>query len=164
MKITNPLTGIYFDQPPLVMIDGVIINDLTVLADINPETVEKVEVVKTPYLIGDLILHGIVNVITRSGNFSKITMPDYAVILPYRVVDKPSTITFPDYSDEKTRFSRTPDLRNTLYWNPSVKTNTNGEAEIEFWTSDLPGVYIIRIEGISGTGEKVSMHKSFTVK
>jgi hypothetical protein len=164
MRITNPLTGMYYDEPPLVMIDGVIVNDLTVLVDLNPETVEKVEVVKTPYLIGDLILHGIVNVITRSGNFSNITMPDYAVILPYRVIDKPFTITVPDYSDEKNRLSRTPDLRNTLYWNPSVKTGRNGEAEIEFWTSDLPGIYTINIQGISGTGEKVSLHKSFTVR
>ena len=98
MRITNPLTGVFYDEPPLVMIDGVIINDLTVLVDLNPEIVEKVEVVKTPYVIGDLILHGIVNVITRSGNFSNITMPDYAVILPYRVVDKPFIFTSPDYS------------------------------------------------------------------
>jgi hypothetical protein len=164
MLITNPLTGIYYVEPPLVMIDGVIINDLAVLVDLNPEIVEKIEVVKTPYLIGDLILHGIVNVITRPGNFSNITMPDYAVILPYRVIDKPSTITAPDYSDEQNRLNRTPDLRNTLYWNPSVKTGMNEEAEIQFWTSDLPGNYIINIQGISGTGEKVSLYKSFMVR
>jgi hypothetical protein len=28
MKITNPLTGVYYDVPPLVMIDGVIVNSL----------------------------------------------------------------------------------------------------------------------------------------
>jgi hypothetical protein len=164
IKIANPLTGVFYEEPPLVMIDGVIINDLTVLVDLNPETVEKIEVVKTPYLIGDLILHGIVNVITRSGNFSNITMPDYALILPYRVIDKPSTFTAPDYSDDQNRLSRKPDLRNTLYWNPSVKTNRNGEVEIEFWTSDLPGIYTINLQGISGTGEKVSLHKSFRVR
>jgi len=163
IKITNPLTGMYYDESPLVMVDGVIINDLTVLVDLDPEIVEKVEVVKTPYLIGDLILHGIVNVITRSGDFSDVTMPDYAVILPYRVIDKPSLFTAPDYSVGQTRLTRIPDLRNTLYWNPSVKTNNDGEAEIEFWTSDLPGRYIISILGISGTGEIVSLHKSFTV-
>ncbi len=164
IKITNPLTGEFYEELPLIMIDGVIINDLTVLVDLDPEIVEKVEVVKTPYLIGDLILHGIVNVITRPGDFRDVTMPDYAVILPYRVVDKPSVFIAPDYSDEEARLSRIPDLRNTLYWNPTVITNRYGEAETEFWTSDFPGTYIINILGISGTGEMVSLHKSFRVK
>jgi hypothetical protein len=164
LQITNPLTGVYYNEPPLVMIDGVMISDLSFIANLNPETVEKIEVVKTPYLIGDLILHGIVNVITRSGNFSNINMPGYAVILPYRVVEEPAIHTAPDYSDEKNRLSRTPDLRNTLYWNPSVKTDVNGKAEIQFWTSDLPGNYIINIEGISRTGEKIKLHKTFKVR
>jgi hypothetical protein len=164
VKIVNPLTGNYYAEPPLVMIDGVIINDLTVLADLNPEIVEKIEVVKTPYLIGDLILHGIVNVITRSGDFSNITMPDYAVVLPYRVIDKPDTFIGPDYDDKQSSLNRIPDLRNTLYWNPSVKTDRNGNAEIEFWTSDLPGIYEINIQGISATGEKISLDKSFRVR
>jgi hypothetical protein len=164
MQITNPMTGADFNEPPLIMIDGVIINDLNLLVDLNPELVEKIEVVKTPYLIGDLILYGIVNVITKSGDFSNSTMPDYAVILPYRVVEKPAMISLPDYSDEKQRSGRKPDLRNTLYWNPSVKTGINGEAEIEFWASDLPGSYVIDIQGISETGQKVSLQKSFTVR
>jgi hypothetical protein len=164
VKIVNPLTGNYYSEPPLVMIDGVIINDLNVLADLNPDIVEKIEVVKTPYLIGDLILHGIVNVITRSGDFSNITIPDYAVVLPYRVIDKPDIFIAPDYTDKQNSLSRIPDLRNTLYWNPSVKTDRNGEAQIEFWTSDLPGTYTINIQGISATGEKVSLNKSFMVR
>jgi hypothetical protein len=164
MQITNPLTGVYYKEPPLVMIDGVMINDMSVLADLNPEIVEKIEVIKTPYLMGDLIIHGIVNVLTRSGNFSNINMPDYAVILPFRVIEEPSTLIAPDYSDEQNRLNRTPDLRNTLYWNPSVKTDMNGKAEIKFWTSDLPGNYIINIQGISGTGEKITLHKLFIVK
>lgn len=162
--IINPMTGSYYEEPPLVMIDGVIINDLKVLADLDPELVEKIEAIKTPYLFGNLILHGIVNVITRSGDFSDITMPEYAVLLPYRVVDNADTFSGPDYSDEKKRLSRIPDLRNTLYWNPSVKTDSNGKAEIEFWTSDIPGNYTINIQGVSQTGELTSLQRSFTVR
>jgi hypothetical protein len=164
MRITNPLTGNYYNDSPLVMIDGVIINDLTILMNLDPETVEKVEVVKTPYLIGDLILHGIVNVLTEEGDFSNITMPEYAVILPYKVVDNPAVISLPDYSDKMTGLSRKPDLRNTLFWNPSVRTDRSGQAEVSFWTSDFPGTYIISIQGISESGEKISIHKSFRVR
>jgi hypothetical protein len=84
--------------------------------------------------------------------------------LPYRVVDKPDTFIAVDYTDKKNSLSRIPDLRNTLYWNPSVKMDRNEEAEIEFWTSDLPGTYTINIQGISATGEKLSLNKSFMVR
>lgn len=164
IKITNPLTGSFYLEPPLVMIDGVIINDLAALIDLDPDIVERIEVVKTPYLFGDMILHGIVNVITREGNFSDITMPEYAVILPYRVVEKPPQFTAPGYSDELKRLSRTPDLRNTLYWNPSVRTDSRGEAEVEFWTSDLPGSYNIIVNGVTGSGDRISVHRTFRIK
>lgn len=164
MKITNPLTGNFYEEPPLVMIDGVIINDLNVLADLDPGKVEKIEVVQTPYLIGDLVLHGIVNVITRAGDFSNITMPDFAAVLPYKVVDDPYVFSPSDHNNEPAALKRIPDLRNTIYWDPSVKTSINGEADIEFFASDAEGVYTINIQGISADGKKISVNKKFQVK
>jgi len=164
VKITNPLTGTFYEEPPLVMIDGVILNDLNVLVSLDPGLVEKIEVVKTPYLTGDLILHGIVNVITRSGDFSMVTMPDYAAIIPYRVVEPAYDFVSPSYYDAQTKSGRKPDLRNTLYWNPSVMTDAEGKAELEFWTPDVPGEYSITIHGISGPGKMISATKSFIVK
>ena len=164
IRITNPLTGSFYAEPPLVMIDGIIINDLNVLADLNPERVEKVEVVKTPYLTGDKILHGIVNVITKTGDFSDISMPEYAVMLPYKVVEEVPDFVAPDYSDPKVISSRTPDLRNTLYWNPLIKTDSSGKANLTFHTSDLPGNYIIDVHGISDSGKIVVVRKSFRVR
>jgi len=164
VKITNPLTGIFYEEPPLVMIDGVILNDLNVLAGLDPELVEKIEVVKTPYLTGDLILHGIVNVITRSGDFSKITMPDYAAIFPYRVAEPGYDFISPSYNEEQSGSARKPDLRNTIYWNPSVWTDPDGMAAFEFWTPDVPGRYSVTVMGISGSGKKISAIKSFNVK
>ena len=164
MKITNPLTGDFYEEPPLVMIDGVILKDLGVLVDLNPEAVEKIEVVKTPYLIGDLILHGIVNVITRSGDFNNVTLPDFAVLLPYRPVENHLFFVSPEYDNEESLRSRKPDLRNTLYWNPSLKTNNREETMAEFWTSDLPGEYLINIQGITETGALVSLSGKFRVR
>lgn len=44
------------------------------------------------------------------------------------------------------------DLRSTLYWNPSFKTDSTGTAQIEFYTSDQPADYHIIIEGIDSKG------------
>ena len=90
--------------------------------------------------------------------------PEYAAQLPYRVVDTSPEFLAPDYSDPELKQSRIPDLRNTIYWNPTVKASLYGSDILEFWTSDQPGTYTIDLEGISPAGEKISLQKSFIVK
>ncbi|WP_242135620.1 hypothetical protein [Aestuariivivens marinum] len=46
-----------------------------------------------------------------------------------------------------------PDYRNTLYWKPDMITNEKGEAEIEFYTSDINTGFIGIVEGVSGNGQ-----------
>jgi hypothetical protein len=163
-NITNPLTGKYYEEPPLVMIDGVIINDLNILAGFDPEKVEKIEVVMTPYLTGDLILHGIVNVITREGDFGDVIMQDYAAILPYRSVEAPKVFVHPAGQEPAGSRGRIPDLRNTLFWEPALKTDSRGEAEVVFRTSDQPGLYEITVCGVSEDGEWIWAKEVFRVE
>lgn len=44
------------------------------------------------------------------------------------------------------------DYRNTLYWKPDVITNTLGEAELTFYTSDINTKFTGIIEGVDGSG------------
>jgi hypothetical protein len=60
--------------------------------------------------------------------------------------------------------NRIPDYRNTLYWNPSVKSGSDGKARIEFWSSDNKSDYIINIQGINQEGEMFSVNKIIKVK
>jgi hypothetical protein len=45
-----------------------------------------------------------------------------------------------------------PDHRNTLHWQPDIRTDGDGEAEISFYTSDDKGEYVIHCEGRSCDG------------
>jgi hypothetical protein len=164
MRIINPSDNIFYEDPPLVMIDGVNINDLTLLANLDPETVEKIDIVKTTYLVGNFKLYGIVNVITRKGNFKGLTLPDYAAKLSYRVIEPEVSFYSPDYSESGKSQSRTPDLRNTLFWNPSIKPDKEGKVRIEFWTSDVAADYIINIQGIDASGKPFSFKKVIHVE
>jgi hypothetical protein len=164
MRIVNPFSGTFYDKPPTVLIDGVVINDMSVLAGIDPEVVERIDILKTPYLTGDFIHNGIVHVITIPGKFSNITLPDYAVRLPYRVTESVPVFSAPDYPDPVKKESRIPDFRNTLYWNPSAKPDKEGRIILEFWTSDLAGDYLIDIEGITPDGRPVSIRKTIEIR
>ena len=57
----------------------------------------------------------------------------------------------PIYTKEEQEYSF-PDFRNTLYWNPEVITDKNGEASITFHCSDLDANFIGIIEGVGVNG------------
>ena len=45
-----------------------------------------------------------------------------------------------------------PDFRSTIYWNPNVKLNENGEGNVSFYASDIPTSYRVNLEGITIKG------------
>ena len=59
--------------------------------------------------------------------------------------------------------SNLPDYRSTLYWNPLIKTDENGNATISFRTSDVDGRYKVTIEGMTSEGEIFRIIKLLTV-
>jgi hypothetical protein len=69
---------------------------------------------------------------------------------------KPSKFYSPDYSKEEDNNAVSYDTRTTLLWNPSVKTDKDGNAQIEFYTSDRVTRFNIVIEGYTNTGEHIS--------
>lgn len=164
ITISDPVENKVYDKPPLLLIDGVVVKDPAVIANLDPELVEKIDAVKSRYFIGEYMFYGLVNVITRAGDFSNITLPDYAVRLPYRITEPVNAFSSPDYSLQEKRQSRIPDFRNTLYWNSSVVPDKEGKAKADFWTSDIKSDYEISIQGVNFSGEFVSCRKTMKIK
>jgi hypothetical protein len=164
ISVVDPFGNSIFDDPPSLMIDGVIIKNPSIIATLDPELVEKMDVIREKYFVGDYSFYGIVNVITKAGDFSYVSLPNYAIRLKYRVIDPVVTFASPDYSSAEMKASRTPDFRNTLYWNSSVKPDKDGKFRIEFWTSDIKSDYEINIQGITSGGESLSFRKIIKVK
>jgi len=152
-----------YNEPPGLFIDGVLINDPALIANLDPDLVERIDVVKETYLIDDYFFFGIINVITEAGDFSNIALPDHAIRLPYRVTEPVNAFLSPDYSTSESEQKRIPDFRNTLYWNPSVKKDTGNKISVEFCASDLPGDYILDIQGITAQGDKMSLNKTIRI-
>jgi hypothetical protein len=153
-----------YDSPPGLFVDGVMIKDPAVIAGIDPEIVEKIDVIRVKYYVGDYLFNGIVNIITKAGDLSNVTLPDYAIRMPYKVIDQFSSFISPDYSSAAIKKSRIPDFRNTLYWNPSLRPDKDGRARVEFWTSDIVSEYKVDIQGITKDGKVVTIQKIIKVK
>jgi hypothetical protein len=84
--------------------------------------------------------------------------------LSYRVADPVYCFSSPDYSTDEKKASRIPDYRNTLYWNPCVRPDRNGKAQVEFWSSDNASSYLINMQGITQEGKAFSLNKIIWVK
>lgn len=164
VEVIDPVGKSRYNMPPGLFIDGIKINNASVLADLDPELVEEIDVVSDKYIVGDYLFFGIVNVITRDGNFNNIDLPEGAVRLNYRITDPSFSYVTPDHSPEVTKSGRIPDLRNTLYWNPSIIPGIDGKIRIEFWTPDYRTDYKVNIQGIARNGTPVSFKKSIGVK
>jgi len=149
---------------PTLMIDGVIISDPSLIVNLDPELVEKIDVIKSKYEVGHYVFTGIINVITKSGDFSGVSLPDYMIRMPYRVTEPVLTFVSPDYSSVEVKENRVPDYRNTLYWNPLIAPDKDGKSVLEFWSSDNKGDYIINIQGVTQRGNILSAEKVIRVR
>ncbi|MBP6759920.1 MAG: hypothetical protein KA133_11765, partial [Flavobacterium sp.] len=54
--------------------------------------------------------------------------------------------------DEVTITDSLPDFRNTLFWKSDIITDKDGEANVDFFCSDINSLFIGNIEGVSGNG------------
>lgn len=164
MAIFDPVGKTVYKKPPGLFIDGVVVNDPAVIAGLDPGLVEKIDAVTDLYVVGDYCFFGLVNLITLAGDFSCVSLPPYAVKLNYRSVDEVRSFLSPDYTTDEKKASRIPDLRNTLYWNPSVKPDNDGSFRIELWAPDNAGSYEINLQGISNKGIPIAIQKSIKVE
>jgi hypothetical protein len=164
ITISDPLSNRLYETPPALMVDGVFISNASIIANLDPEIVEKIDVVNEQYFVGDYSFFGIVNVISKAGDYSCVTMPEYAVRMPYRVTDPVMSFASPDYTSDDMKNRRIPDFRNTLYWNPSVIPGKDGRFRVEFWTSDIASDYIVNIQGITAEGKTITYKKIISVK
>jgi hypothetical protein len=151
-------------QPePLFLLDGTPV-DLDVMNSIQPEDVESIDVVSgtAAAVFGPRGMNGVLAVYTkRGGSAGRRTIGLERFSYPgfYRARE----FYIPKYDVPADEHQR-PDIRTTLYWNPSVETDEQGKAHVSFFTSDALSKYRIVIQGLGYDGNPGAGVTSFEVK
>lgn len=65
--------------------------------------------------------------------------------IPLKCISIPKQFYLPDYDKEP---SYEPELHSTIYWNPNLNTDAQGNATFSFYTSDVAGDFLINAQGI----------------
>ncbi len=152
----------YFNSDPLVLLDGVPVFNVDKIIAMDPLKIEKVDVITAKFFRGNQHYDGIVSYGTYNGDLDSYQLDPNSLVVEYDGLQLHREFYSPQYETNEQLLSRKPDYRNVLYWSPEVKTK-NGKGDISFYTSDIPGKYIVLIQGISNDGIAGFTTESFTV-
>ncbi len=151
-----------FSEQPALFLDGVMIKDLDRIINLGSKEIQRVEVVNEPLYYGQEYFPGVLAVFSKGGMIDKID-PGLASVRLHLQPNTPFSNGLMPFPEGKIP-DNLPDFRQMLYWNPSINSKENQETNIEFYTSRLTGIYMIKVEGITTGGKAVSATAKITVE
>ncbi len=144
---------VFFDTPPLVLMDGMPVPDFNNIIRFDPLKIRKMEVVTKRYYLGDTLYNGILSYTTYQGDLAGFPLDSSAYIREYEGLQAHRDFYSPVYETTDRQKSRIADLRNVLSWDPAIQTDSQGNQSLSFYTSDLPGRYAVIVQGITADGQ-----------
>lgn len=151
-------------EPPSFILDGFPLrkgdlSDENVIYNLSVADIERI-VVSTNDIKNGGIGSYIIGVFTKPNAGSKSVF--YSLNQKYPGYYEARTFYSPVYPEANPSIK--PDLRPTLYWNPEINTNENGECSLNFFTSDKTSRFRIILEGITDQGIPVVNTSEIEVK
>jgi hypothetical protein len=151
-------------ENPLTLLDGLPIFNLNQLLAFDPLKIKRLDVIANRYLVGQQMYDGLVSYSTYKGDLGGYPLNPHALIEEYETMQVPREFYAPRYDTEAQQRSRLPDLRNLLYWNPTVNLAANKPQTLTFSSSDQAGRYLVVTQGLTPDGFLGGTSFSFEVK
>ncbi|HZY79648.1 MAG TPA: hypothetical protein VFE50_09005 [Cyclobacteriaceae bacterium] len=160
----KPLVQVALREPmaiasadPLYIIDGTVTRDTEFFLAIKPSDVAMIRVVTNPGKLLPLGLigkNGIVMVETFKGN----ARPPFQEWQKVEGINPALTFKQRNYKESD---AHKPDIRSTIFWAPTVATDANGKAQVEFVHSDDTGTVVVVVKGRTKDGNEFKQEKTF---
>lgn len=149
-----------------IYMDGIEIRREMPIKDLSSQMFDKVEYVRSGIFAGVNYRGGILFFYTKRGmkNFNRTPIKPLGIegvrVIGYSVSRKFYTPVYdkPEQSDKKE------DFRNTIWWNPLVRTDSTGVAIETFYQSDEIGDMKIVVEGVTADGKLCKGISTYKVK
>jgi hypothetical protein len=163
-SMTNETTGEPIGSPGAVLLDGVILRDHSLIAAIDPELIEKIDIIRGDYQVGSKVFTGLISIISKEGDLCGLEDQFIGVRTNYNVLDNQIIPANFEYGETRTAESRLPDFRNTLYWESALHPDSSGNIRVEFFSSDFMSDYEVVIEGLTDKGVPVSLRRKISIR
>lgn len=148
----------------LVLLDGIPLMDHELLFRYDPYLLQRVDVYRGQYVFGEQLFNGIAAFQTFGNNYPGLVLDASTQLFDYEGTRGDRVFYSPVYDSPEKISGRLPDYRHTLFWNPALNTGGALKTGFGFYTSDMEGTFVIRVEGITKKGEAVFATQTIEVK
>ncbi len=145
---------------PLILIDHIPVLDREVVLAIPPSKIDRIEVIREVYVLGEVKYGGIISFYSKQGDLAGMKLQEGSYFFDYTTLHPPLLPQGPRYKGG----SKIPDTRNTLLWMDHLELHKNTPCKISFQAASIPGNYLILFRGVSSEGEIVHGMNSFRVE
>ena len=163
IRLRGGATSAFSSMEPIVMVDGVVLvgGGMSTAADnirtINPFDIDRVEVVSRMVpMLGDQGKNGVIAIYLKdrlAENGESPLKSQGIVSYTLEGFQVPSEFVLRTYGPGDPVAGK--DDRQTLYWNPYLVTNENGELALSFFSNDMGGAVVIEVCGLTVEGNPI---------
>lgn len=165
LRVHDLRSNLFFDQSPLILLDGVPVHDAGLLIAYDPLNIKEISVVRSKVYYGTKEFHGLVSFKTYDGDMKDFGFDRSALIFDYEGFQLPRRFFSPDYGKEGGQYpDRIPDFRQVLLWEGSVQSSGTEDVELRFSTSDLKGPFVMEVHGMDVRGRVWQGRSTFHVR
>ena len=140
---------------PMILVDEVEIMDMDEVSYLSASDIESIQVFKgaNAAIFGSRGGNGVIAITLKEGVQLKASTPISLAHITPLGYQKPAEFYVPKYDVESELKKTDPDLRTTIYWNPKLTTDADGNIMVKFYTADKTNNYSVVLEGITNSGE-----------
>ena len=164
IRMSDELSGDLYDDHILLLLDGVPLRNVDRIFAYDPLKIKKLDVLPRQYLVGSSWFNGIASFETFEGRFDGFELDPSIVTVDYEGLQLQREFYSPVYQNENQRSDRVPDHRTTLLWQTGIIKDKDDKTDIQFYTSDQRGRFLIVMEGITAAGEIFNASTTITVE
>ncbi len=157
LQVLNSQLRYFFEEAPLLLIDGIPIRDLNVIKDMGTSDIDRVDICRSERFYGDLRFPGVVAIYTTKSDYPMLSESDQLIRLTLETIQE--TVSLAETNIPEPNI---PDLRQVVYWNPKVKPAEN--ISVKCSISSVQGLYKIIVRGKLKDGTLFFSEKQFEVK
>lgn len=157
LQVLNSSTHNYFEDKPLILIDGIPVQDLNIIKGMGSADIDRVDILQNERYYGDLRFPGVVAIYTAKADYSMLPESSQLARLKLETIQLQSKLAEPSVTEPNI-----PDLRQLLYWDPTARPSQN--ITVKCRTSAIEGQFKIVVRGKLKDGTILFSEQHFEVK